>query len=110
MPDSEITYGGRRGNGRVRSAGPASPKRDAGKDVGKRRSLKKMFFSEEKNQQTFIPRTRIDTAMATNMGAAEGPKSFASFLQKRRPCLFSLQREPPTPVLPTRGRKKGERA
>jgi len=49
-----------------------------------------MFFSEEKNQKTFIsgavPRF---PAMAGELGNAPEQKSFASFLQKRRVFLPS---------------------
>jgi hypothetical protein len=47
-----------------------------------------MFFSEEKNQKTFIPfARRTIQAMAGIVGLAQKQKSFASFLQKRRLLL-----------------------
>jgi hypothetical protein len=49
-----------------------------------------VFFSEEKNQKTFTSAlVRIYPAMAGKHPLAENEKSFASFLQKRRP-LFLL--------------------
>jgi len=49
-----------------------------------------MFFSEEKNQKTFISgAVRRSPAMAGQQGRAENQKSFASFLQKRRTFLAS---------------------
>jgi hypothetical protein len=49
-----------------------------------------MFFSEEKNQKTFMfcAHGKIP-AMASIVGVAEKQKSFASFLQKRRPFFLS---------------------
>jgi hypothetical protein len=48
-----------------------------------------VFFFEKKNQKTFIPGARGKIpAMASIVGQAETQKSFASFLQKRRPCFF----------------------
>jgi len=45
-----------------------------------------MFFSEEKNQKTFIsPPLPTYPAMAGIHPLAPEQKSFASFLQKRRP-------------------------
>jgi hypothetical protein len=45
-----------------------------------------MFFSEEKNQKTFISALADKVpAMARKLGPAGKQKSFASFLQKRRP-------------------------
>jgi hypothetical protein len=47
-----------------------------------------MFFSEEKNQKTFIPfARRTIEAMAGIVGLAQKQKSFSSFLQKRSPSL-----------------------
>jgi hypothetical protein len=43
-----------------------------------------MFFSEEKNQKTFIfSATSCYPAMAGNFTLAQNQKSFGSFLQKR---------------------------
>jgi hypothetical protein len=50
-------------------------------------AIRRAFFSEEKNQKTFIPVSTKVMAMASIDGAAEKEKSFASFLQKRRRFL-----------------------
>jgi hypothetical protein len=50
-------------------------------------AIRRAFFSEEKNQKTFIPVSTKVMAMASIVGAAEKEKSFASFLQKRRRFL-----------------------
>jgi hypothetical protein len=66
-------------------------------DKAQRKKERKVFFSEEKKQKTFIFwRCGNIPAMASIMEAAEEQKSFGSFLQKRT----SLESPLPAGVAP----------